>query len=36
MDRHLYGDAVIDPDVFDAVLEGDEFHFGLFGAAVNR
>jgi acyl-CoA hydrolase len=28
----MYGDAVIDPDVFDAVLEGPEYHFGLFGA----
>jgi len=28
----MYGDAVIDPKVFDAVLEGPEFHFGLFGA----
>ena len=28
----MYGDAVIDPDLFDAVLEGPEYHFGLFGA----
>ncbi len=28
----MYGDAVIDPDVFDAVLEGPEYHFSLFGA----
>ncbi|MCG8615515.1 MAG: hypothetical protein MI802_04815 [Desulfobacterales bacterium] len=28
----MYGDAVVPPDTFDAILEGPEFHFGLFGA----
>lgn len=28
----MYGDAVVKPETFDAVLEGPEFHFGLFGA----
>ncbi len=28
----MYGDAVVDPDLFDAVLEGPDFHFTLFGA----
>jgi len=28
----MYGDAVISPHLFDAVLEGPDFHFSLFGA----
>ncbi|MFH2092155.1 MAG: acetyl-CoA hydrolase/transferase C-terminal domain-containing protein [Pseudomonadota bacterium] len=28
----MYGDAVIEPKLLDAVLEGPEYHFGLFGA----
>lgn len=28
----MYGDAVIPPETFDAVLEGPEYEFGLFGA----
>ncbi|HCY87546.1 MAG TPA: hypothetical protein DHV36_20600 [Desulfobacteraceae bacterium] len=28
----MYGDAVVPPDTFDAILEGPEYHFGLFGA----
>lgn len=28
----MYGDAVVSPDLFDAVLEGPDFHFSLFGA----
>jgi acyl-CoA hydrolase len=28
----MYGDAIVEPDMFDAILEGPEYHFGLFGA----
>lgn len=28
----MYGDAIVAPETFDAILEGPEFHFGLFGA----
>jgi len=28
----MYGDAVVSPDLFDAVLEGPDYHFTLFGA----
>ncbi|MBA3010467.1 MAG: hypothetical protein KKF12_10235 [Proteobacteria bacterium] len=28
----MYGDAVVKPSTFDAILEGPEYHFGLFGA----
>lgn len=28
----MYGDAVVEPETFDAILEGPEYHFGLFGA----
>lgn len=28
----MYGDAVVSPELFDAVLEGPDYHFTLFGA----
>lgn len=28
----MYGDALVEPEIFDAILEGPEYHFGLFGA----